>query len=99
VTVPAANVAQYTLAAPIALSTYLGSLPIGGVYPGGETVTVSYDEIVAALIGAGVIALGQATYVRGTPSVTVNGGTSDVTFTTNQYQALLATPTITVVGV
>ena len=99
VTVPQAYAATYATAAPIAVSVYLASLPFGGVVNPSITVPISYDEIVAALIDAGVLALGQATYVIGTPIVTVNGAEVDVAFVTNQYQALLSSLALTVVGV
>ena len=102
VTVPAANVAIYKAQAPITLQAYFTNnpeLPIGGVISSSETVSVSFEQIVAALIDAGVLALGQASYVIGTPVVTVNGGKVDVPFPSNQYQALLALLTLTVTGV
>ena len=100
VTVPQAYASTYLAAAQASLATYLGSLPIGGVYSTTSTVPVSYEEIVAALIDAGVLTFGAATYVRGTPSVTLNGGVVDVAFPSNNYQALLSSSTvITVVGV
>jgi len=100
VSVPQAYVQTYKLAAPAAIQTYLASLPVGGIYPDGEQVPVSYDEIVAALINAGVLTLGQASYVRGTPTVTLNGGVVDVPFPTFQYQAIpSASTSVTVLGV
>lgn len=103
VTVPAVNVATYKIAAPAAITTYLTNnpeLPIGGIVSSVlAPVPVSFDQIVAALINAGILAPGQASYVIGTPTVTVNGGTIDVPFPTSQYQAVLASFTLTVVGV
>lgn len=96
VVVPQAQVAAYRLAAPIALQTFLSTLPIGG-FPGFGVIP--YDGIVGALEEAGVVVLGQASYVRAIQGLTVNGGTIDVPYPTNQYQALLATPILNVVGV
>jgi hypothetical protein len=100
VVVPQAFVATYQGAVATALQTYLASLPIGGVFSPSETVAVEYDGIVGALESAGILTLGSATYVRAIQNLTVNGGTVDVAFPTNQYQALLAAATsVAVVGV
>jgi hypothetical protein len=100
VVVPQAYVATYKIASLQALGTYLQSLPLGGVFLPSETVPVSYDGIIGALEGAGVLALGAATYVRQISSLAVNGGTIDVPFPSDLYQALLTgATTVTVVGV
>lgn len=98
VVVPQAFVATYRLAVVNQLQTQILSYAIGGNAPAFE---VSYDDIVSALEEAGVITFGAASYVRQIASLSVNGGAAGVgvTFPSNQYQAVLDVPTITVVGV
>lgn len=98
VAVPQAFVATYRLAVTNQLQTQILSYSIGGNAP---TFEVTYDDIVAALEEAGVITFGAASYVRQIASLSINGQAAGlgVVFPSNQYQAVLATPTITVVGV
>ncbi len=98
VVVPQANVAAYTLAVLPQLQAQLASYALGGNAP---AFTVQYNDIVGALEEAGVVALGVASYVRSIQSLSINGGGVGVgvPFPTTQYQAVLATPTISVLGI
>jgi hypothetical protein len=104
VIVPQAYVATYQLAASAALETYIASLPIGGTFET-ETVPVEYAQVQAALIDAGVLVLGSASYVRQVQSLTTqitgvgSPGVVDIAFTSTQYQAVLSAPVVNVVGV
>lgn len=100
VIVPQAYLATYQVAAPIALQQLLASYPIGGNPPsGGGPGVIPYSAISGALFDAGVLTVGQLSYVREVSPLTVNGTTADVPFTDVNYVAILATPTITVIGV
>ena len=98
VVVPQAFVATYRIAVLQQLQAQIASYAVGGNAPDFE---VAYDDIVGALEEAGVIALGTASYVRQVQSLSINGLATGVgvAFPTNQYQAVLATPTISVVGI
>jgi len=98
VVVPQAYVASYQLAAVQELQTQLNAYAVGGNAPG---FAVAYNDIVGALEGAGVLALGQASYVRQIQSLSLNGQGAGVgvAFPTAFYEAVLVTPSITVVGV
>jgi hypothetical protein len=98
VVVPQAYVASYKLAVVTQLQTQLASYALGGNVPDFE---VTYDDIVGALTEAGVITLGGASYVRQIQALSLDGqGVGvGVPFPSSQYQALLATPVITVLGV
>ncbi len=100
VVVPQAYVTTYRAAAPAALAALFATYPIGGNIPPGETDgTVPYSAVEGALEIAGVLTIGSATYVRQVTSLTVNGGVVDLTYPTERYVALLAEPSIQVVGV
>lgn len=98
VVVPQAMVAAYQLAVVPQLQAQIASYALGGNAP---TFSVSYNDIIGALEEAGVLTLGGATYVRAVQSLSINGGGAGVgvSFPSNQYQAILATPTISVLGV
>jgi Baseplate J-like protein len=98
VVVPQANVAAYQISVQLQLLAQVQSYAIGGNAP---TFAVTYDDIVGALEEAGVLALGAATYVRAVQALSINGQGQGmgVAFPSSQYQAVLATPTITVLGV
>jgi hypothetical protein len=101
ISVPAAEVATYALAAPIQLQVQISAYPIGGT---SGVNAVEYDDIVGALEEAGVVALGQASYVKAITalSVTVGGvacpAGGSVPFPSQQYQAILVTPSLSIVG-
>jgi hypothetical protein len=97
VVVPQANVQAYKLAAPQQLQTQLASYAIGGNSP---SFAVAYDDIIGALEEAGVLTLGSASYVRSIQALSLNGGgvNSGVAFPSNQYQAVLGTIALTVLG-
>jgi hypothetical protein len=100
VVVPKAFAALYRSTVNLALTQYLATLPIGGnIPPGGAFGTVPFSAIEGVLIDVGVQVLGGVSYVRQVSSLAVNGSTIDVVYPTNQYQAQLAPPTITVIGV
>jgi hypothetical protein len=101
VVVPQVNVPTYQIAVVEQLQAQIASYAVGGNAP---TFAVAYDDIVGALEEAGVVAIGTASYVRSVQSLTVVVGVTtipvggSVSFPSNQYQAILATPTISVLG-
>jgi hypothetical protein len=100
VIVPQTYVSVYGPAALTALQNLIAAQPIGGNIPEGEvdgTIPVSIVE--GALVAAGVQTLGAVSYVREVSSLSVNGVTTDATFPTPSYKAVLSAPTINVVGV
>lgn len=102
VLVPQAYVAAYTLAVGVQLAAQVSSYPVGGDPDTSPPNSVPWDDIVSALEEAGVLALGQASYVRGVQSLSVNGLTvsgTGVAFPSNRYQAILAPPVVQVLGV
>ena len=102
VVVPVAYVTAYRLAVPTQLEAQIASYSIGGSSASSPAYSVPWDDILSALEEAGVVALGQASYVKGVQSLSVNGLTASgtgVSFPSSQYQAVLITPTITVLGV
>ena len=98
VIVPQANVAAYQLQVQVTLTALIASYALGGNAP---DYSVLYDDVVGALEEAGVLALGTASYVRQIQSLSLNGGGvgDGVPFPSYQYQAILAVPFITVLGV
>lgn len=96
VVVPAAYVAQYTVNVNGQLQAQIDSYAVGGNAP---TFAVGYDDIVGALEEAGVLVLGQASFVRQVQSLSVNGGVVDVAFPSPFYKAILTSPVVSVVGV
>jgi hypothetical protein len=98
VIVPQANVALYQQAVGPQLSTQIASYAIGGNSPDFE---VAYDDIVGALEEAGVLALGQASYVRQVQALTLNGQANGVgvSFPGPNYQAILTPPSLSVLGI
>ena len=101
VTVPTSFIGAYTSAVQVQLLALMRSYPIGGPTPNdAATNLVSYDDVVAALGEAGVISPGQAS-VAHVQSLSINsqGSGLGVAFISNLYQALLANPLITVLGV
>jgi hypothetical protein len=98
VVVPQAYVAAYSLAVNAQLQAQIKSYAIGGNAPDYE---VAYDDIVGALQEAGVLVLGQASYVRQVQSLSINGQAPGVgvAFPGSLYQAILTPPTISVLGV
>ena len=98
VVVPQAYVAAYTLAVAAQLQAQIQSYDIGGNAP---AYSVAYDDIVGALEEAGVLVLGQPSYVRQVQSLSLNGQANGVgvAFPGSLYQAVLTTPAISVLGV
>lgn len=96
VLVPQANVQAYQLAVIAQLQAQLDAYDIGGDAP---NFAVAIDDIVGALEEAGVVVLGQPSYVRQIQSLTLNGGTVDLPFPAPEYKALLSAPAITVIGI
>lgn len=94
-TVPQTQSSVYVAAAQTALAVYFASIPIGG----NATAVISYDTIVGILFQAGATS-GGASYVQNLTNVLVNGGTSDIPFSTPGSVATLSpSPVINVVGV
>jgi hypothetical protein len=91
-------VATDQLAVVTQLQTQIASYAVGGNAPSFE---VAYDDIVGALEEAGVLTLGAASYVRQVLSLSINGGATNVgvAFPSSQYQAILASTTVSVLGV
>lgn len=96
VLVPQAYVQAYQIAVIAQLQAQLDAYDIGGDAP---SYAVQYDDMIAALEEAGVLVLGQPSYVRQVQSLTVNGVVVDVPFPAPEYKALLSNPAITVIGV
>lgn len=105
VVVPQAYLSTYQAAAPIALTSLLASYPIGGnVPPGGTAGTVPWSAVEGALVDAGVLTVGQVSYVRQVSALTVNGNTGsdplvEVEYPAPEYVAILVVPTINIIGV
>jgi hypothetical protein len=106
VVVPAVYVTAYQLAVQIQLAAQIASYPVGGSSETDPTYSIPWDDILAALEEAGVVALGQPSYVRAVQSLSVSGNSMTVTssgtgvpFPSSAYQALLAPASISVVGV
>ncbi len=100
VVVPQAYLSTYQAAAPVAIQSLLASYPVGGNVPPGETAgTVPWSAVEGALSDAGVLTVGQVSYVRQISSLTINGVADDAEYPAPTYQALLAVSTINVIGV
>ena len=102
VAVPLAYVAAYGLAVRGQIVAQLASYGIGGSAPG---FALAYADIVGALEEAGVLVLGGASYVRQVTSLTITANVTtvpvggSVLFPGPNYQAILASVTVGVVGV
>jgi hypothetical protein len=100
VVVPRAFLTTYQAAAPAALASLLATYPIGGnIPPGGANGTVPWSAIQGALVQAGQLTPNGVSYVRQVSSLTVNGGTVDLAYPSPLHDAVLAVPTINVIGV
>jgi len=93
VSVPQAFVATYQAAVGNALVRYFASLPIGG-----NVGVVPISAVDGILFNSGVVP-GALPFVQSISALTINGVAADVTYPTNQYQALSGVNTISVVGV
>ena len=101
VVVPQANAASYALAVLQQLQTQIASYPVGGDPESTPANSVPWDDILAALEEAGVVTLGAPSYVKSVTALSVNSYTASGTgpaFPGTLYQALLAPPSITVIG-
>jgi hypothetical protein len=74
VSVPQAYVAAYTIAVQVQLAAQIASYPIGGNAQSSPAYSVPWDDILGALDEAGVLALGQASYVRSVGSLVLTCG-------------------------
>ncbi len=100
VVVPKAYVATYKLAAPRQLLALIATYPMGGNIPPGESAgTVPYSAIEGALVDAGSTTVGTVSYVRSVSSLLINGVSTDLVYPAPEYQAILSTVTLNVVGV
>jgi len=97
VVVPQAYVAAYKIAVQAQLSAQLATYAIGGSSVQSPAFTVPLDDIIGALEEAGVIVLGQASYVRAIQSLSISCGAQTVTaadsglsFPGPTYQAVLS---------
>jgi hypothetical protein len=100
VVVPKSFVTTYRNAINPALVAFLKSLPIGGnIPPGGFSGTIPYSALEGALDGIGIQVAGGTSYVRQISNLLVNGGTVDVNFPGTQYEAILGSVNVAVVGV
>jgi hypothetical protein len=94
IVVPSAYVAAYTSAVGIALTNYFAALPLGGV-----DGVLDYDGIVGVLENAGIFN-GQPTVVRHIPSLTLNGGTVNLPYSSGLAVAVLSpAPALSITGV
>ena len=105
VSVPAAYVQTYTLAAQAALAAQTGAYEIGGVVSPTLTVPIAWDDYLGALKAAGILTLGSVSYATiQSLSVTVNGvtmtnSTETVAFPSSLYQAIQGAFSVQVVGI
>jgi hypothetical protein len=74
VVVPLASVASYTTAVGLALTNYFASLPIGGI-----DGVLDYNDVIGVIYDAGIFN-GQPSVVRHIPSLTLNGGTVNLSY-------------------
>lgn len=102
VVVPAAYVTTYQNAVAGSLQALLASYPIGGLVPtSGPPGAISMSVISGALVDAGVLSVGAASYVIGVNNLAVNGvtdPTASLFYPTPSSIALLTPPSIIVVG-
>jgi hypothetical protein len=106
VIVPAAYVTAYKAQVVVQLTAQLASYSIGGNPDSVPSYSVAWDDILEALGEAGIISVGQASYVKAVQSLSISDGVTTVTtsgtgiaFPSNLYQALLAAANVSVVGV
>lgn len=102
VAVPQAYVATYQARVNAQLLAQINSYPIGG--NPAPANSVAYNDILGALEEAGVLVIGSASFVRQVTNLTIAAppgaaGKLDIPFPGNQYKAVLASATISVVGV
>lgn len=84
--VPVAFVAAATTAAAAAIDAYFANLPLGGTLKGAPPGVVSFDGFDGAIVSA-IVALGVPVTQIDT-TVTLNGGTSDLTMTAVEVATL-----------
>jgi hypothetical protein len=102
VTVPAAFVAAYTIAAQTALAVFNAAVPIGGlVLPTAGPIGVySYNDVIGVLYAAGIVGASGTSYVKAVNKLTINGTAGDLAFPSAAHVAsLVPAPAINVVGV
>ena len=106
VVVPATYVAAYRAAVQAQLQAQLSTYAMGGNPNSVPPNSVPWDDILGALEEAGVLTVGQPSFVLSVQSLSVSGNATTVTasgtgigYPSNQYQAILAVSTVNVVGV
>ncbi len=99
VVVPQAYVATYRAAGPAAFQALLASFPIGNENGGPTTGLVPISAVEGALVDAGVLVVGAVSYVRSISGLTINGSSSDLAYPAPNYDALVGSVTLNVVGV
>jgi hypothetical protein len=106
VVVPAAYVTAYSLAVQVQLNAQISSYPVGGSPDTDPAYSVPWDDILAALEEAGVVSLGQPSYVRAVQSLVLSGNSTTasasgtgIAYPGSTSQALTAVPAVTVLGV
>ena len=106
VVVPAAYVQTYRAAVQAQLQAQLATYAMGGNADSVPPNSVPWDDILGALEEAGVLTVGQPSFVLAVQSLSVSGNATTVTasgtgigYPSNQYQAILAVSTVNVVGV
>ncbi len=95
VSVPAAFKAIYTAALANAFTQFLKTQPIGG----GDAAELDYSATEGVFFELGVQVVGGVSYVKSVQNFLLNGGIVSVPFPSPQYQAILGTLTVSVVGV
>ena len=96
VTVSQSYASTYATNVQTALAVYFSGLGIGGLATGGY---VRYNDVIGILYAAGIVNGGQS-FVKGISSLTINGSTTDVAFSSpTSYAILSPSPAITVTGV
>jgi hypothetical protein len=74
IVVPVASLAAYTTAVGLALTNYFASLAIGGI-----DGVLDYNDVIGVIYDAGIFN-GQPSVVRHIPSLTLNGGTVNLSY-------------------
>jgi len=95
VSVPASFRAVYVAALSNAFVQFLKTQPIGG----GDAAELDYSAVEGVFFELGVQVVGGTSYVKKVQNLLVNGGTSNVAYPSPQYQAILGTLSVSVVGV
>jgi hypothetical protein len=93
-------VQSYQIAVQTALAVYFAALPIGGLGAGTKLGILSYDVVLGILYAAGILSSGTESVVQNITSLTLNGVSGDLQFSSVIAVAVLSpAPVILVTGV